>query len=291
MPHAFNTALGTAKQTSRQQTAAGLSQKLTNLGYTTAQGPAAPQQQYQKVKQNPAVQQLVKNLAAQWKTQGVAVTARIKQNQKSAVPEPTTESIRINNLATNDPAEQKLLQAVQKQELENQIGQLKSQMAQSQATAKANEKILTDLNSYSIEFQKWANTKLSNLGINMAQVEADTWAKQKLQDILKAIGSWGLVNPENPSSVAEIEEYFNVAIATAQALNRDKTPAVVSTSAGDQQQADMQLLTKLGFTPRSDFIESLSAAMRRAGSGNVIRPTGNEALNALARLAGFRVGQ
>lgn len=287
-----NTGMGAAKQAATQASAASSAAGLAQQGYK-AGGSATkttPQQQLQKVKMNTAVQQLVKNIASQWPAQGNALYAKIKT---APMGQPTTESVVIKNLNTNDPDEQALLAAIQKQELESQVEKLKSNQPNPEEKAKADEKILADINTYSAGFQDWATTRLSNLGIKLDKIESDTWAKEELQKALRSIALTGLSAPNSPGLISDVAEYFYIAIATAQVQQADQRSAAgPAADAGDKQLTDKEIVAQSGVPLTSAQIEALGQAMRKAANGETtIRNTGNTLLNAISRLAGFKVAE
>jgi len=286
-----NTAMGAAKQAAAQASAASSAGALYKQGYKAGSTPrTTPQQQLAKVKSNPAVQQMVKNIAAQWPAQGAALYSKIRTAPMGV---PTTESVRITNLNSGDPNEQQLLAAIQKQELDSQISKLKTEPPKAQEKAKADAKLMADVNTYSAGFQAWASDRLAKIGVRMDKVEADPAINDALQNELRSIAIIGLSKPNSPELISNVEEYFYIAIATNQAQQSDQSSvAGPAAAAGDgaPQPSDRELVAQSGVPITLAQIEALGQAMQKAAGGETtIRNTGNTLLNAVARLAGFKV--
>jgi hypothetical protein len=294
-------ALGTAQQQAAAASAAASAKELANPGsqalstrklrgspaYTVG-GSAkqtTPQQQLAQTQANPAVQQLVKNLAAQWKPQGVAAAAKIKTA-------PVTESpIAIADPASvKDPQDRAILD-----KLYTQNPELAPKLAQPptpDAKAKANEK----LNAFATEFQNWAEPKLRAAGVDYNTVMRDPWANKTVQSLLTSIAIESMANPESAKTNSLVEQFFNVVIATNQTQNQGSgrsggfaaaSPGGAAVSADDQS-----VLKKYGVALNQSQLDQLGQGMRRAsGGGTVIKNTNNELLNAVARLAGFQIGR
>jgi len=295
---AINSAeLGAAQQAATQASAAASADRLANpnavqraLGdraYTasgSAKAPSTPQQQLAQVQANPAVQQMIKNLAAQWKTQGAMIATKIKASK-------IAEAIAINPATTKDPADLKLLAAIQKQE----AGQSDAPVAPDVRT-KTNQK----LNEFSAEFQNWADPKLRAVGVNLNAVLQDPWAAKTTQEILTKLSIESLANPESAATTALVEQFFNVVIATNQAQQqqgaqgaRQARAGAPAAAPGAEQADDAAILKQYGLNMSTSQLDALASAMRRAdkqGLGTV-RNTGNELLNALVRAAGYKVAE
>jgi hypothetical protein len=289
------TSIGIAKQNAAAASAAssadalanpGIGRKLAGNSAYQVGGSAkqtTPQQQLAQVQSNQAVQQMVKNLAAQWKTQGVAVAGKIKTAKMNETATP------IDPRTIKDPDELKLLNLFYKQQ--------GLEMPQSQAAptsdvqSKANQK----LNAFATEFQNWASPKLQAIGVNLGVVMQDPWASKTIQQILTKLSVESLANPESDATSGLVEQFFNVAIATNQSKQQSslsgKAPlSAQGSSAGDQ--SDQEIVAQSGVPLTKAQIESLGTAMRKsANGGTIIRDTGNGLLNAIARMAGFRIGQ
>jgi hypothetical protein len=294
---AINSAeLGVAQQAAIQASASASADRLANpnavqraLGdraYTasgSAKAPSTPQQQLAQVQSNPAVQQMVKNLAAQWKTQGVAVAGKLKTANVS-------EAVVTINPNTKDPNDLKLLAAIQKAEAGRSDA---SPTPEVQATT--NKK----LNSFATEFQNWAEPKLRAIGVNLNTVMQDPWATKTIQEILTKLSIESLANPESAATTALVEQFFNVVIATNQAQQqgaqgaRQARAGATASASGAEQVDDAAVLKQYGLNMSTSQLDALASAMRRAdkqGLGTV-RNTGNELLNALVRAAGYKVAE
>ena len=298
---AINSAeLGSAQQSAVQASAAKSAERLANpnalqraLGdraYTagaSAKAPVMPQQQLAQVQSNPAVQQMVKNLAAQWKTQGLAVATKINASN-------IAEAITINPSATKDPADLKILAAIEKQIEKQEAGKSDAPVAPD-VKAKTNQK----LNTFSTEFQNWAEPKLRAIGVNLNTVMQDQWAAKTIQDILTKLSIESLANPESSATTGLVEQFFNVVIATNQSQQQQapqgtrQARASIPTASGAEQADDAAILKQYGLNMSTSQLDALATAMRRAdkqGLGSV-RNTGNELLNALVRAAGYKVAE
>jgi hypothetical protein len=288
-PRAFtsSTALGSAQQAAAQSSAAASASKLAAQGYKaggTAKNQITAQQQLPQTQANPAVQQLVKNLSAQWKSQGVAAAAKIKTAPVTEAP------VTISNpSAVKDPAELKILDALYKQE----AGQ-STEPAAPDIQAKTNQR----LNAFASEFQNWAEPKLQAIGVNYNSVMQDPWAARTIKSLLTDISIESLANPESAKTASLVEQFFNVAIATNQAQRQqsNRGPSVVGVAApgapANASADDQSVLKKYGVSLNQSQLEQLGQGMRRASGGStVIKNTNNELLNAVARLAGFQIGQ
>jgi hypothetical protein len=294
-----SSALGAAQQAAAQDSAAQSAQKLAAQGYQ-AGGSIKPQvtlaQQLATVKSNPAVQQQVKNLTAQWQKQGAAIVASLK-NKK-----PIPEAVVIGNPElTKDPAERKLLDLFYKQQAQKDqaAGQQTAPTPDQQDKAEVNQQ----LEELGLAFAKWADPRLATGGVTMDTVRQDTGVNKILSDQLTKIAIETMANPASVATTAAISEYFNTAIAAIQATinnsqprttrTRTAAPATAAPAAG-KAPTEAELLTQLqqqGVSMTRAELESLGQALTAANGGsNVIRDTGNELLNAMARLAGMRVG-
>lgn len=301
-----SSALATAQQSATQANAADAAAELANPGSQvlstrklrgsqpvtvggSAKASVTPQQQLAQVQSNPAVQQMVKNLAAQWKTQGVAVAGKLKTTK---VAETTTP---IDPRTIKDPEERALLNLFYKQQgmemPDNSVN------PPPQVVDKANQK----LNTFSTEFQNWAEPKLRAIGVNLNTVMQGQWAAKTIQDILTKLSIESLANPESTATTGLVEQFFNVVIATNQSQQqgsqgagqaRASAPrASASTTPGAEQVDDAAILRQYGLNMSASQLDTLASAMRRAdqtGQGT-IGNTGNVLLNALARSAGFKV--
>jgi hypothetical protein len=301
-PKAFiNSAeLGAAQQSATQADAARSANRLSNpdafqkaLGdraYSagaSAKTPATPQQQLAQVQSNPAVQQMVKNLAAQWKTQGAAVAGKLKTPNIAEAVAP------IDPRSIKDPEERALLNLFYKQQGMEMPADSVSQPPQ--VVDKANQK----LNAFSAEFQNWAEPKLRAIGVNLNTVMQDQWAAKTIQELLTKLSVESLANPESTATTGLVEQFFNVVIATNQSQQQGSPNArraqssAPAASAGTEQTDDSAILKQYGLNMSTSQLDALATALRRAdkqGLGSV-RNTGNELLNALVRAAGYKVAE
>lgn len=278
-----NPALGQAKQAARQQTAAELSKKLTDKGYTTATAKTTAQQ-LQTVKSNPAIQQLVTNLAAQWKQQGIAAAAKMQTPaaQQQGVKEAAVLHIE-DPKNIKDPAIQKIIDAVYKQEAAKN-----PQAPEQKIEVDANQQF----DDFGKVFQTWADAKLANLRVNVDSVKNDPWAKKEMSKLLLTISTLSLANPNSPQITSAVQEYFNVALAANQAAK--KSMGTVSTSAGtgtgtEATQTAVDILEKNNILLNPTQLRQIGAAITRETGQGVIRNTGNSILNALAQAAGLQI--
>ena len=322
-----SSALGSAEQAAAQASAEKSANVLSKQGYNVGGGikPAVTTaQQLQAVKANPAVQQQIKNLLAQWKTQGAAIVTRLR-SQKQKIPEAVVIS---KPEQTKDPAERKLLDLLYKQQAQ-QAQQKKSapvgkgtQMpiqpyqvpgAGTNATPTApagyanqsapaptpadQAAVNQDLEEYALAFAQWMDQRLATRGATMDMVRRDAVTNKMLSDLLTKIAIENIANPASAAASAAIEQYLNVAIAGIQAYvnntSSDQTPVAGSTvsSAATPQSADDQLkqqLDKIGITKSQ--LGALGTAMAQANRGsNIINDTGNSLLNTIAQLAGMKI--
>jgi hypothetical protein len=295
MPHAFNTALGTAKQATNQQTAASQSAGLSKKGYTTAAAPKTSTEILPQVKANPATQQMIKTIAAEWQKQAAALSG---QPVKEAVVAPTATAtptatqaaykapttgyaqrpagyaqttinapVANKPQATSTPAVQQNLQAQQAQ--------------QSQA------KILQ-------QFTTWANTKLTALTVDPDAISRDP----NVSSTMKALANKIAANPAN--STNDVIEYFNLAIAANIADNRARRAGFYQPQSGSQGQttatgaagqapATPQDITRqAGLAPQ--LIQGLGAALVKADKGAMsMKRTGNPLADAMFQQMGFKL--
>lgn len=303
-PHSLwnSSALATAQQQATQANAADSAKELAQPGsqalstrklrgspaYTVG-GSAkqtTPQQQLATVKANPAVQQMVKNLAAQWKSQGVAAAAKINTTKVSETVAP------IDPRSIKDPVEKQLLAKYYTQQgLE--MPQASSAPPEPNVASAANQK----LDAFSREFQSWAEPKLRAAGVNYNAVLQDPWASKTITDILTKLSIESTANPESTVANTLVEEFFNVVIATNQSLQHGsqgarQARANAPASAPNAEQADdAAILKQYGLNMSPSQLDALAMALRKADTQGLgtVRDTGNELLNALVRAAGYKV--
>lgn len=297
-----SSALGAAEQSAAQASAAASAQKLAAQGYQ-AGGGIKPQvtltQQLATVKSNPAVQQQVKNLTAQWQKQGAAIVANLKS--KKAIPESTVAI--TNPAATKDPQERQLLGAIYKQAAaKGTLGDLPAR--EPEATAVPDSSVKAEVNQqleeFALAFAQWSDARLATGGVTMDTVRQDPAVNKALGDQLTKISIESMANPASAATTAAIEQYFNTAIAAIQATINNSQPRTARTrtaapAAAAAAPAGADLLTQLqqqGISLTRVELEKLGEVLTAANGGsNVIRDTGNELLNNIATAAGLRVTQ
>lgn len=293
-----SSALGSAEQSATQASAAASAQKLAAQGYQTGGG-IKPQvtlsQQLAAVKSNPAVQQQVKNLTAQWQKQGAAIVASLT-GKKSI-----SEAVVIGNPEqTKDPKERQLLDLFYKQQAaKDQPGVTPAAPPRPDSEDKA--EVNQQLEELALEFAKWSDARLATGGVTMDTVRQDPSVNKILSDQLTKIAIETMANPGSVATTSAISEYFNTAIAAIQATINNSQPRTARTRAAAPvaapaapQATSTDLLTQLqqqGVSITRAELEKLGDVLTAANGGsNVIRDTGNELLNAVARMAGMRVG-
>lgn len=289
-----SSALGSAQQAAAQSSAASSAAKLAAQGYKVGNNAALqkdPQQLLAQVTSNPTTQQMVKNLAGQWKTRGVGLAAKMSMAQKASTGEVAEAAAPIDNpLNIKDPQEQQLYNLFLKQQAANNATTSPDPTATKNAQAEVNQ----NLNDYAQEFQNWAEPKLRSIGVDYNSVMQDSWAAPNIRKLLTKLAIDGVANPESPKVTGLVEEFFNIAIATNQARQQTNVRpgrASAPSATGVNQQNDADILKNYGLSLSSGQLDALGTAMRRSADGRtVIRNTGNELLNAVARLAGFQVG-
>jgi len=312
-------AIGTAKQNAAAAHAASSAGELANPGLepfstrgvrgvqayqvgASAKENTTPQQELQVVKTTPAYQQQVKNLAAQWKSVAPGVVATIRK--KEASPE-----LAIAEAVIDMPAPNTAQDPVTKQGLSGLYAQRASGYAPakynvptagkttSPETAKA---VNVDLSMISNEFKKWASAKLAQVGVQLDAISRDQWAKSQLEQLLLKIATFSLANPSGDATTnAAVEEFFNVAIAANLAMYKNSNrasaalaPKQVASAAAGATQDDAALLRQSNIPLNPTQIQTLGKAIQQdLGGSNVIRDTGSELLNALARSAGLKIGR
>ena len=314
------TSIGTAKQNAAAISAASSAGELANpgsemfstrgirgiKGYQVGGGAKAkttPQQQLQIVKTTPAFQQQVKNLAAQWKTVAPGVIATVR---KKSAAEPALAEYAINLAPPNTTRD-----AETKQTLSGLYAQRASGYApakynvpttggpEAKPNAETSNAVNADLTIVSNEFKNWANTKLSQVGVKLDAIAADPWTSAQLEQLLLKIATFSLANPSGSDTTnAAVEEFFNVAIASNLAMYKNSDSVAARTTqnrpaaVASGTQDDAALLQKSNIPLNPTQIQTLGKAIQQdLGGSNVIRDTGSELLNALARSAGLRIGK
>jgi len=292
-----SSALGAAQQSAAQSSAARSAAKLAKQGYQVgASVPASVTlaQALQAVMQNPAVQQQVNNLTAQWQAQAVAIVnaARTRQNMSEAV-------VIGNPETTKDPAERKLLDLYYRQQAaKDSSAGTAAATPTTPATPDAADKaaVNTQLQDIALAFERWSDPRLAAGGITMNQIRNNATYKQMLSDQLTTIAIQSLADPKSPAATQAINTYFNTAIAAIQAEVKNRETATTATAAQPAAAAaaptDAEILTQLqqqGVSLTRAELEKLGQLMTAATGNNVVGSTGNPVLNALARLAGMRV--
>jgi len=305
-PKAFWNAaeLGAAQQAAAQDYAAGSAEKLANpsafrkaLGnraYSTSAPQTTAQQQYQAVKTNPGVQQLVKNISSQWKAVATPIVANLAKNKSGRVSE---EIVSAQPNSAQDPKVKTTLSNLYAQS-PGAYGQVNYNVPTQTQQATNAKQVDSDLLTVSNGFKRWAKQQLSNAKINLDAIERDSWAKSQLEQSLLKIATYSLADPGSPTTLAAVEDFFNIVYATniaasqsAQSVAQAQTSNARGSSAQEQQTPE-EVLKQYGLTITQPQITDIAAAMSRATkSGKVIRNTANPVLNALAQLAGFQIGR
>jgi hypothetical protein len=290
------TVLGDAKQSAAHSSAAASAAKLGAQGYKVggSANTTTTQQQLSNIQKDPAVQQMVKNLAAQWKPQSVSIVKRLTQKQPGQSGTTVSESLPIASPSSiKDPTEQQLYNLFLKQQADKDAAAnpTLTPTASKDAEAKVNQ----NLNDYAKMFQDWAEPRLRAIGVDLNATSKDPSVSAMIPQLLRDIAIEGLANPESVRSTSLVEEFFNTVIAANRA-NGQKAQYTVNTAPGaasiSAQPDDQSVLKQYGLSLSQSQLATLGQAMRRsAGGESVIRNTGNELLNAVARLAGFQIGR
>jgi hypothetical protein len=132
-------------------------------------------------------------------------------------------------------------------------------------------------------------------------ISLGTLGNKILNDQLTQIAIQTMANPASAATTAAINEYFYTAIAAIQATVNNSQPRTARTrtaapgvTGSANASTDAELLTQLqqqGVPVTRAELQSLGQALTAANGGsNVINDTGNALFNAVARLAGMRVG-
>lgn len=288
-----SSALASVQQATTQANAADAAAELANPGSQalstrklrgspayqvggSATAPVTPQQQLTQVKSNPAVQQMVKNLATQWKSRNTGtsgITARTHAIKEEM--EPSTA----------------------------QLAQIPAQAPQQQTATTTPDPKAVELNRKKVktlktEFLNWARTKLQALNVNLTSILQNPEYSKQLGEVLNDIATKSLIDPESEQANAAVENFFNLVIATNQSQQqqgsqgaRQARAGAPASAPGDDQVDDAAILKQYGLNMSASQLDTLASAMRRAdktGQGT-IGNTGNVLLNALARSAGFKV--
>lgn len=275
-----NTAAAQAKQSATQQTAAKLADKLAKQGYTVAAGTSL-QQQLQATQSNAAIQQQIKSLGSQWAAQSAAL-------KKSSVTETAVAQFDPRDL--EDPKYASVLKALQAQGV--------NPTQQTQQPSAQNLQLEKQLSRWKLEFNTWAKTRLSNLGINVDVIRRDPEIQKMLDSALSEIA----VAAQSGNAKLEaqaVNDYFNAAIAGnifVRSGGASTAPGVAPVQSSQKPTAstfgDMDVLNRNNIQLSADQMQALNLAIRRdLKGGSAIRNTGSTVLNALARAIGLQVGQ
>jgi hypothetical protein len=205
MPHAFNTALGTAKQATNQQTAASQAAGLSNKGYTTAAGPKKATEILPQVKANPATQQMIKTIAAEWQKQAAALSGQ--PVKEAVVNELTPTATQAAYKAPTTGYAQRPAGYAQ-----TTINAPIANTPQATSTPAVQQQLLVQ-NALQ-QFTTWANTKLTALTVDPAAISRDPSVSSTMKTLANKIAA----NPAN--SANDVIEYFNLAIAANIADNQ-----------------------------------------------------------------------
>jgi hypothetical protein len=223
--------------------------------------PVTLPQSLQTVMQNPAVQQMVNNLKAQWQAQAPTVVNAARRRATDTAPAAPAAS-------SSAPA--------------------------ASAGAADTSAVDTQLQDVESAFQRWSDSKLAISRINMDSIRSNPAYKQALSDQLTKVAVQSLADPKSPATTQAINTYFNTAIAAIQAEVKNKGTATAqsASAAGSATPTDAEILTLVqqqGVSLTKAELEKLGQIMTSATGSNVVGNTGNPVLNALARLAGMRV--
>lgn len=313
-----NRGMGAAKQAAYQSSAADSAAALAKQGFTA--GASTKQQSSQQtlatVKANPGIQRVIKGLAAQWKSVGPNLVAGLKakaQQQTATSPASTAvaEELAVAQPnTTQDPVVKNTLSGLYSQGQQTvapssvkynvpaSVIKTPSQQASQPAKPQADttKQVDTNIMSIATDFKKWAGQKLSNLKINLTDVERDPWAKAQLEQLLLKIATLSFADPSAQATNNAIEDFFNVAYAANIAAHQnDRTVSGggrAAPSGATSQQNDKEIIQQSGVPLTQTQIQSLGDAIRKDLNGNkVIRDTGSALLNAIARTAGLQIGR
>jgi len=279
MPHAFNTAIAQAKQSTNQQTAAGLSQDLSKKGYTTAAGPKTTAEVLQQVKATPATQQMIKNLAAQWQQVATQLTGNKTGVSEAVVTAPTAVNPQTQKMAA--PASN--AQYAQRPGAYSQV-KTNAPLAYA-APQKAQQPVQTQA-TIANEFTKWATERLTALN-------ADDWDSDPATvSSLKALANKIAAKPTESSN--DVIEYFNQAIAAniasmqARRAGFRQPGQAQQTAQGQAQQKPQDITAQAGLTPQT--LQGLGAVLRKADQGSMTMPrTNNPVADAMFQQMGFKL--
>lgn len=270
MPHAFNTALGTAKQATNQQTAASLSAGLSKQGYTTAAGPKKAQDILPQVKSNPATQQMIKTLADQWQQFAAQLTGQ-----------PVKEGI-VNELITPGNTSDVRYSAPTGAYAQMPAGYSKiTQQGVAQPQQQSQQQSQQPQIKMIDQFTNWANSKLSSLNVDVDSINDDPAVASTLKNLANKIAT-------NPNLTNDVIEYFNLAIAANIANNQTRRSGVYQPSAAAAQTSPQQITQQAGLTPQ--ILQVLGAVLRKSDKGQMTMPrTGNPVADAMFQQMGFKL--
>jgi hypothetical protein len=274
-----NTAMAQAKQAARQQSAAGLADKLSRQGYTVS-GSNTFQQQLQSNLSNAAIQQQVGTLSSQWASQRAAL------NQATVTE---TAVAQFNPRDLEDPKYAAVLRALQ--------AQGKDPTKPVDTKPAANIELEKQLSAKKLEFNNWVRTKLSNLGINVDVIQRNSEVKEILDSALSEIAVAAQSGNADLEKQA-VEKYLNAAIAgnmfvrSGGASTQTPSQPVPTTQTAAKPSAEVDLLSRNNIQLSADQLQALNLAVRsELKGGTTIRNTGSAVLNALAKAAGLEIGQ
>ena len=291
-----SSALGSAQAAATQASAQKSAAKLASQGYSvggSVQPAVTINQQLQAVQTNPAVQQQIKNLTAQWMAQSAAIkkATQTAQAAQPATTQPTkvAEAVAVfDPKDLSDPKYATVLRAIQ-----NKLGK-PAEPTPAETNAK-NVELEKKLSDWKVQFRTWSDPRLQAGNITINQISKDPaigkMLDSKLSNVVVAAQS-GDMNLEQRA----VQEYFNAAIAAIQMYERNTqsqsrvaapSGAAAPAAAGEEQQVAQQL-EQLGISKTA--IASLGKLMKQSSRGNsAINDTGNPLLNAIAKLAGMTV--
>ena len=267
-------ALAAAQQAAAQQSAAASAQKLANPGafrramgnqaYTVG-GSIKPTttvtQQLQVVKSNPAVQQQVKTLAAQWMNLSGAIRTQ-------PLPEAVISAFDPNTLSA----------------------EYKSIYDKTKAISDLDKKATRIKNS----FQAWSDPLLKTGNISMDVIRQNAETEKLLDAAMNNVALVAALGSDPKMEKTAVEQYMSLAIAAIQTAVQNvapaKQPASPRSSGGGP--TDAEILTQLqnaGVPVTKVDLEKLGQFLISSSGSNTVGDTGNPALNAVLKLAGMRV--
>lgn len=276
------TGIAQAKQAATAQSAAQTAGKLSKQGYTTAAAPKTTAEVLQQVKANPATQQMIKNLVAQWQQVATQLTGN-----KTA----TTEAVATATAAPTavKPQTQKIVAPASNAQYAQRPGgyaQVKTNAPLAYAAPQKAQQPVQTQATIATKFTEWATERLTALN-------ADDWdSDPSTVSSLKALANKIAANPTNSDN--DIIEYFNQAIAANIASKNARRAGFYQpgqtqqTAQGQTQQKPQDITAQAGLTPQT--LQGLGAVLRKADQGSMTMPrTNNPVADAMFQQMGFKL--